>query len=466
MTITLIHIVHDHLSGRQDIDKTTEALLALSLPPARFEADVRATILYKLCEGDDEHLTGMQKLLHMILASAKAGICSREFCFQLLEEACDTQTIKGCDVLFRFLEKNRKSMTEGMGKGITLLRLCNELLRRLSKTEDTVFCGRILIFLSLAFPLAERSAVNLRGEYNVENVTSYEEDANMDENDANDEATTVHGVHVNDLYTNFWSLQSYFSNPPELLNNESTLQSFRNSLSTVLAALKTIEDSTRIHDLANDDKDTRKLAAKLANHEVQKYFTPKFLTSKKLLNLELADLSFRRHVLVQIMIAMDFLQLYSTEGREKWASENINKSMSSNYVLSSADLAWVLEIRKLATSILRAGRYGKTFLDTTEKILRQDRAWLLWKCNNCPAYDIPPVDQARLDNVPKKIALLTATKRAYPYPVGNAVLTNLWADAGGWSERELNDVKKYVISKLLLIIGYPVSKATLVELMN
>lgn len=31
--------------------------------------------------------------------------------------------------------------------------------------KNTEFCGRILIFLSQAFPLGERSGVNLRGEY-------------------------------------------------------------------------------------------------------------------------------------------------------------------------------------------------------------------------------------------------------------------------------------------------------------
>ncbi len=55
-----------------------------------------------------------------------------------------------------------------------MLRLCNELLRRLSKAKNTVFCGRILILLSSVFPLTERSGVNLRGDFNTENVTLVE----------------------------------------------------------------------------------------------------------------------------------------------------------------------------------------------------------------------------------------------------------------------------------------------------
>lgn len=44
--------------------------------------------------------------------------------------------------------------------------MLNDLLRRLSETgSTTMFCGRILIFLSGVFLLGERSGVNLRGEY-------------------------------------------------------------------------------------------------------------------------------------------------------------------------------------------------------------------------------------------------------------------------------------------------------------
>lgn len=51
------------------------------------------------------------------------------------------------------------------GKALVLLRTLNELLRRLSKTAQTTFCGRILTFLSGAYSLGDRSGVNLRGEF-------------------------------------------------------------------------------------------------------------------------------------------------------------------------------------------------------------------------------------------------------------------------------------------------------------
>ncbi len=48
-----------------------------------------------------------------------------------------------------------------------LLRICNDLLRRLSRTQNTVFCGRILLFLAKFFPFSERSGLNVISEFNL-----------------------------------------------------------------------------------------------------------------------------------------------------------------------------------------------------------------------------------------------------------------------------------------------------------
>lgn len=70
-------------------------------------------------------------------------------------------------------------MVPGKGKGLVLLRMCNELLRRLSKEINTVFCGRILMFLANSFPVGERSGVNLRGDFNT-NVIHFDTDEEVD----------------------------------------------------------------------------------------------------------------------------------------------------------------------------------------------------------------------------------------------------------------------------------------------
>lgn len=52
-----------------------------------------------------------------------------------------------------------------------------DLLRRLSRTQQTVFCGRILLFLAKFFPITERSGLNVISEFNLDNTTVFSEDA-------------------------------------------------------------------------------------------------------------------------------------------------------------------------------------------------------------------------------------------------------------------------------------------------
>lgn len=47
-----------------------------------------------------------------------------------------------------------------------------DLLRRLSRTQNTIFCGRILVFLAKFFPLTERSGLNVISEFNLDNKTT------------------------------------------------------------------------------------------------------------------------------------------------------------------------------------------------------------------------------------------------------------------------------------------------------
>jgi hypothetical protein len=68
-------------------------------------------------------------------------------------------------LVFSWVEGQKATLTTDAlwkrGK-LIMLRMCNELLRRLSKASATVLCGRILILLAHFFQLSERSALNLR----------------------------------------------------------------------------------------------------------------------------------------------------------------------------------------------------------------------------------------------------------------------------------------------------------------
>lgn len=90
--------------------------------------------------------------------------------------------------------------------------MCNDLLRRLSRSQNTVFCGRILLFLAKFFPFSERSGLNVVSEFNLENLTEYASDAvDIDESLVDSENVQVK-IDYN-LYCKFWALQDFFRNP-------------------------------------------------------------------------------------------------------------------------------------------------------------------------------------------------------------------------------------------------------------
>uniref|UniRef100_A0A6N2JWQ2 Uncharacterized protein n=1 Tax=Salix viminalis TaxID=40686 RepID=A0A6N2JWQ2_SALVM len=154
-------------------------------------------------EGEDSQ-GQIPRLLDVVLY-----LCEREhveggMIFQLLEDLTEMSTMRNCKDIFGYIESKQdilgKQELFARGK-LVMLRTCNQLLRRLSKANDVVFCGRILMFLAHFFPLSERSAVNIKGVFNTSNETKYEK-----------EPPAAISLDFN-FYKTMWSLQEYFCDP-------------------------------------------------------------------------------------------------------------------------------------------------------------------------------------------------------------------------------------------------------------
>jgi THO complex subunit 1 len=121
--------------------------------------------------------------------------------------------------------------------------IIQDLLRRLSRSQNTVFCGRILLFLAKFFPFSERSGLNVVSEFNLDNLTTFgaKDESYASEISANSEKhkdameveeryqrsylinnplhnyiifLLLHSLSSDyNLYKKFWSLQDFFRNP-------------------------------------------------------------------------------------------------------------------------------------------------------------------------------------------------------------------------------------------------------------
>lgn len=228
-------------------------------------------------------------------------------------------------------------------KSLAILRACNELLRRLSRAEDTVFCGRVFIFLFQSFPLGDRSSVNLRGEYHVDNITTYDEtpsvisgspermdldgdgdkqpdiadpdqydtstkdltqpgdgnqatkDTKVAKFEANahhetrDEKTAV--IDTNKLYPIFWSLQQYFAMPTTIFD-PANLKAFKGGLEATVGKFKEVQKDFETRGSSKPPEEGKhgiKRKRGGASEEMASSFNPKYLTSKDLFELEVGS---------------------------------------------------------------------------------------------------------------------------------------------------------------------------------
>ncbi len=114
-----------------------------------------------------------------------SDICSKNTPTLLLSDICDASTTNVCEKIFDFVEDRISTWKSVLFRCVSwslililkwicgwwrhfkaqftdscrvnLLRMCNDLLRRLSRAVDVGFCGRILVFLAKCLPLTEKS---------------------------------------------------------------------------------------------------------------------------------------------------------------------------------------------------------------------------------------------------------------------------------------------------------------------
>ncbi|KAF2843135.1 nuclear matrix protein [Patellaria atrata CBS 101060] len=423
---------------------------------------------------DQPSFVEVWNLLDIVQICGDNGQCDGALVLWLVEELLDSQSIDGCRIVFNYLESRRERIIAKdflKNKNLIVLRSCNELLRRLSRAEDAVFCGRVFIFLFQSFPLGDKSSVNLRGEFHVENVTTFEDtrpestthDDVMDvdskplesvlsaekiEKGTSSEVPTVtvnasdtagsviHNKDTKDasnktldadtLYPRFWALQHAFSNPPLLFSQE-YLEGFKSGLETTLA--KFMEVPKIIQAKANDSKKGTKRNHTEMRDDFASTFNPKYLTSKDLFILELSDLAFQRNILVQALIVLDFLLSLSERSKERLSGVTQQKALQYPFTLSKEDTAWTLgmkdEIARYLNKVSARDareREGPIYHRMVDTVLSRDKNWVRWKLENCPGIKQQPASAQEFIDAKTGAERVCATKRLRATPMGSVDL--------------------------------------------
>jgi THO complex subunit 1 len=321
-----------------------------------------------------------------------------------------------------------------------------------------VFCGRVFIFLFQSFPLGDKSSVNLRGEFHVENVTVYDKD-NQKSADAikpmdidvapgetGSEAGTPAAASVaieetpgagkapvksakddsppdlDSLYPIFWAMQANFSCPTRLFQAEN-LTSFKQSLSATLECFQKVHSNISAStNRLDESKRSLKRKRSVTGSEFSNSVNTKYLTNRDLFDLEVHDIAFRRHILVQALIILDFL-LSLTPAAKLKLSDSMNKAVLYSFTLSDEDAAWALSTKGSIASYLQQGNgnEGKFYYRMVDTVLSRDKNWVRWKADSCPSIDRPPIKVEEYLQAQQTLKKL-CTKHPLPPPPGAAEL--------------------------------------------
>ncbi|WPH02172.1 Hypothetical protein R9X50_00502700 [Acrodontium crateriforme] len=437
-------------------------------------------------EINDPSFTAVWNLLDILLLCGDRGQCTPELVCWLIEELLDSQTTSGCRTVFDYLESRRARLAakDFHKKNLVFLRSCNELLRRLSRAEDAIFCGRVFFFLFQTFPLGDKSSVNLRGEFHTENLTTFEtpstetdkagdqmevdaphgDDTSKEavppsslskagakttsKNQKKDKKTADEEVlSQSELYPIFWRLQQDFCEPTRLFAPDN-FQVFKKSLACTITKFKKTNVVPQSKGAEGEKRGMkRKIGNEAANGEAKDHFAdnynPKYLTSSDLFDLELSDIAFQRHILVQALILIDFLLSLTDKAKQKLASLDVtNKSMLYAFTLGEEDTKWATSTRSTIISYIQSIADGRFYCRMVETVLARDKNWVRWKVESCPSIVRDPVSTEEELAARKGASDATRPKRI-PVRPNNAMDFSFFEEGGAGGLAALKKASRY-----------------------
>lgn len=414
---------------------------------AALDQSFRDVLVRELLSKDELNVQLVEKFISFSVLACRNDMVTTTMPVVLLGDVFDAVTLDQCEQMFTYVEKNVSVWKEEIffvACKNNLLRMCNDLLRRLSRSQNTVFCGRILLFLAKFFPFSERSGLNIVSEFNLENLTEYGSDGKeMTETTAESTEDAPLQIDFN-LYCKFWALQDFFRNPNQCYT-AAQWKIFSTHAGNVLSAFKSFKleehrNNNNSSNRSNRDKEksSKEAVATMDVDDVNNisaenliaeghHFFAKFLTNPKLLSLQLSDSHFRRSVLVQFLILFQYLT-----SQVKFKAESL--------ALTTAQAEWIKETEATVFQLLEeTPPQGKKFCASVRHVLQREELWNNWKNDGCKEFKKPDlvdknaedsssVSPVKKSRRPKRLLgdVIRDATRNNKFFMGNSELTKLW----------------------------------------
>ncbi|CAL8470063.1 g9605 [Coccomyxa elongata] len=330
--------------------------------------------------------------------------------FTIMEDVMELSTIEEAQGVFGYLESRIKKLrqvynfsSEKSLSKLSVLRICNQLLRRLSRASSSELCGRILMFLTRLLPLLDRSGLNVQGQFNTSHSTPVEDmpEAPVDSNGKPVDAA---------FYATFWGLQALFQQP--------------------YAAMKPSKWAATIADIKRVLTEFTKQPVVLASSSggeggdvlEEAALTVKYLSSPKLMRLQLSDAALRRHFLLQALVFLHACQHPVLKPGTQQAKQAKQEALRSKQLLEAEELDGLLY-----AELQRTPKHGAHFCAAVRTILHRETQWAKWKSEGCQGYEKAEVAQlSSLDFRAAALQVAAPSSKAQRIDTGSDALSRLW----------------------------------------
>lgn len=393
---------------------------------------------------ESSDVSQITKLLDVAISAAIDGHSNVLTPLNILEDLFDSSTLAMCENIFSCVEQRshvwKKTPFDKQNCSAKLLRICNMLKKRLSKSQDTVLCGRILMFLASVTPLADQSGVNLSSAFNTSNLTVYDEAFTQAEPSITNPKTMdidgqvktgveVEAVNIEKkVYKSLWGVQKYFAEPNlcYIAGHWNTMQECCEGVLDVFEL-----PGYKLTDQGSIESSIESSSTASSFLEDQQEYFAKYLTSPKLLSLQLADSNFRRQILVQFLILFRYLN-----------NATIVKFKKDSYKLNEKNMAYITKTdARLYQLINESSPSGSNFVSVIKHIMQREVNWVEWKNEKCPSkvFERPIVASPLPSSaIPPPAVLATAPVKSGPMAgvepkkkmarldLGSVEMTRLW----------------------------------------
>ncbi|KAK8794590.1 hypothetical protein WA158_001571 [Blastocystis sp. Blastoise] len=396
----------------------------------------------------DEIKESFRKIMCLSLDCARSEWkTSTQLPFTLMSDAFDGCNVEFCEQLWSVIDVLKSKILQPFFVDVSsftmgilyILRLTNRLLRRASRTENTS-----LRFLASVFPITHVS-----GWSNQKFSTLSGHDIVLDPKDIaieNLDNDLCREFKVDyDTYAQFWSLQQYLSNPSSLMIKDSGLDIWNTKVKILIMDILqlfsrfpvTLENTVSSISRKKITINKIKFNMNDENKDSQLSRVPLYSPSSSLFLNQLQDISFRRDILVQITILLDYLDFdpvtssYMSSTTDTTTSpipvpplpntkndkspvintnnnmNNTNNNTIKGNSISSQNIRGnpavihaltpqnifpdLLDIKMQVIDTLKeSGDEGKHFAEALLTHLDREHNWVSWKSHNKPA--ILPID--------------------------------------------------------------------------